>query len=130
MILLSGPLARRAGLLSSLAAAGVDVDQAHEPHGFDGTDPSVGWVCARHGDVDDVVAHAARAGWSLRSHWPTPTCGVCAGVGKANGPAGLGDCLHCAGVGRTPKAAPSPEQQLAERLAELQQRIDRLEGRA
>ena len=130
MVLLSGPLAQRAGLLATLAAAGVDVEQAHEPHGLPDEGPTVGWVCARHADVDKVVTHAARAGWSLRMHWPTPRCGVCAGVGKANGPAGLGDCLHCGGVGRTSKPAPTPEQQLAERLAELQQRIDRLEGRA
>lgn len=130
MILLSGPVGRRAGLLAALADAGADVEQAHEPHGLPAEDTTTGWVCARHGDVDGVVTHAARADWSLRMHWPTPRCGVCAGVGKANGPAGLGDCLHCSGAGRTPKAVPSPEQQLAERLAEMQARIDRLEGRA
>lgn len=130
MILLSGPVGRRAGLLAALSGAGVDVEQAHEPHGLPDEDATTGWVCARHGDVDEVVAHAARAGWSLRMHWPTPRCGVCAGAGKANGPDGLGACLHCSGVGRTSKPAPTPEQQLAATVADLQARLARLEGRA
>lgn len=129
MLTLSGPLARRAPLLASLARAGVDVEQDHGPHGLPAEDASVGWLHVRHHDVDAVAAEAQRAGWALRAHWPTPKCGVCGGIGKANGPAGLGDCLHCAGTGRTPKRAPTAEERLQAEIAELHERIARLENR-
>ena len=102
MITLSGPLAQRSPLLASLDRAGVDVDQEHGPRGLD-TGQGVGWITARHTDVDEVVDIAQRSGWALRMHSPTPTCRVCAGTGKGQTPDGLRDCTNCAGVGRTEK---------------------------
>ena len=129
MILLSGPLATRAPLLAALANDGIDVDQTHEPHGLLDDEPGTGWICTRHGDLEHVRAHADRAGWSLRMHWNTPRCGACGGAGKANGPEGHGACLHCGGKGRTPKPAPSREDQLAATVADLQRRLAALESR-
>lgn len=126
---LSGPVAQRGPLLSGLAQTGANIDEqpARNPsHGLPADDPTVGWVTVRHPDIDTVAAHAAQAGWSLRSHWPTPPCRVCAGVGQTNiGTVGLGTCLHCAGTGRTntpPPAGPS--------VADLLARIETLEARA
>lgn len=100
MITLSGPLAQKSPLLATLDRAGVDVDQEHGPRGLD-TEPGLGWIVARHTDVDEVTELAKSAGWALRMHSPTPTCQACGGTGKGQTPDGLRDCTNCSGVGRT-----------------------------
>lgn len=120
MAQLSGPVARRASLLASLDRAGVDVDHAHEPRGFD-TDPTEGWVVARHHDVDELAARAAEHDYRLRAHWPTPTCIACGGHSARNGVA----CLNCGSTGRTEKRPPTQ----ADVIAELQARIARIEAK-
>lgn len=119
MLTLSGPVAQRATLLATLANSGVDVEHEHGPRGFD-TDPTVGWIVARHADVDVPTELAKLAGWSLRSHWPTPTCKACSGHSASNG---IG-CDNCGNTGRTEKR-PTP----ADPLAELRARIAALETR-
>ena len=119
---LSGPLAQRSPLLATLAREGVDVEQEHGPRGFD-TDVKEGWITARHGDINEVKAHAENAGWALRSHWPTPTCKACSGHSATNGVA----CGNCAGTGRTEKR---PEVVPMDKvIADLQARIAQLEGK-
>ena len=95
MLALSGPVAQRGPLLAALDRAGVDVEQEHGPRGLE-TDPTTGWITCRHPDVDAVATHAGNAGWSLRAHWPTPTCLACNGTTSRELP-----CLNCAGTGRT-----------------------------
>jgi hypothetical protein len=124
-ILLSGPLAQRGPLLAALDRAGADVSwqpPSHPSYGLE-TDDLTGWITVRHADVDAAVEHTQRAGWALRMHWPTPRCKVCTGLGKVNGPDGLGSCLHCAGIGASHKPPPQPVDPVAEllrRVAELE----------
>lgn len=61
-------------------------------------DPTIGWILARHPNVNGFADEPTRAGWTLRMHWPTPRCGACNGHGRFNDQ----DCAHCQGRGRTP----------------------------
>lgn len=123
MALLSGGLGQRATLLATLANAGIDVDQDHSTRGLDASDPTVGWIACRHADVDELAARAGEAGWALRAHWNTPECAACDGTSPATGV----PCGNCASTGRTEKRPPTPEQQLAATIAELNARIAALE---
>lgn len=133
-VVLSGPLAQRQVVLAALDRAGLRLEGADSHrgvfYGLPDSDPSVGWVGARHRDVNEVVDVAKRAGWTLRLHWPTPDCRACGGTGRVNGPTGISSCLHCQGTGRTNKPLPSPEQAAADAIAALEARIADLEGRA
>ena len=114
--------------MAALERAGADLSEGqpdrNPSHGLDPEGPEVGWVTVRGADIDQLVEVAARAGWALRSHWPTPACPVCVD-GRANMPdgSGLGTCLHCAGKGFTNRAPKSREQQLEERVAALEARL-------
>lgn len=131
-VVLSGPLAQRAVVLSALTRAGMDPepDQGIRGHsyGLPDDDPTVGWVAVRCEDLNQAADLVRRSEWTLRLHWNTPDCRACGGAGKVNhGTAGLGTCLHCEGKGRTNKPVPTPEQVMAETIADLQARLARLE---
>ena len=126
-VLLSGPLAQRAPLLATLNRSGVTIgdNPASDSRGLPHDDPTVGWITARHEDVDHVAGLAQSAGWVLRAHWHTPKCVACAGHGRIADAA----CLNCAGTGRTEKRPPTPEQQLSATVADLQARLAALESK-
>lgn len=132
-IVLSGPLAQRGPLLASLDRAGVSLSDSTHSRGLPdhatvdddhpASDPTVGWINARHADIDEAGSLAANAGWALRMHYPTPRCTVCLGGGQVNGDKGLAACLHCEGTGRTEKPAPTPDEQLAAVIAQMRAEI-------
>lgn len=132
-VVLSGPLAQRAVVLSALERAGMALEPSlgtrGHSYGLPDEDPSVGWVAVRHESLAAAQALAGRSGWTLRLHWPTPDCRACGGTGRVNhGTSGLGTCLHCQGSARTNRPVPSTEEQMAATIADLQARLAVLEG--
>lgn len=133
-VVLSGPLAQRAVVLSALTRAGMipepDQGTRGHPYGLPDDDPSLGWVAVRCGDINEAADLGRRREWVLRLHWPTPACRACAGLGRVNhGTTGQGTCLHCEGKGRTNRPVPPPEQAMAATIADLSARLAALEAR-
>ena len=140
-VVLSGPVAQKGPLLASLERAGVDLSepQEHDSHWsrlYGNTDSTVGWVTCRHSDVDEIARPAnpktddpggiaTRAGWVLRAHWNTPTCGACGGTGGDT----TATCRHCNGKRVTNRSAPTPEQLLRADLEQMRAELAALKAR-
>ena len=132
-VVLSGPLAQKTVVLAALDQAGGDLTEPQQPDAHwatvygDTPDATVGWVTCRVQDVnnDAVSGAVGRAGWRLRAHWHTPTCGVCSGLGAANGD----PCAHCGGRGVTNRPAPTVEQLLRADLEEMRVELAALKAR-
>jgi hypothetical protein len=96
-LVLSGPVTARSQTEQALRQQGVTVEDGNDPHGWDGTDPAVGFITAHDpddGDVDRAVVAVEPFGWALRSHWSR-----------------TGDWQKVPGVG-SPVAVPDPLDEL------------------